>query len=62
MALMKFLLPAALAAFLTVTGAMAGSFPDELKTGGFVVGCQAWTFNRFTVTEAIDKTAEAGAR
>ena len=57
---MKFLLPAALAALLTVTGAMAGSFPDELKTGGFVVGCQAWTFNRFTVMEAIDKTAQAG--
>jgi len=59
---MKFLLPAVLAALLTVTGAMAGSFPDDLKTGGFVVGCQAWTFNRFTVFEAIDKTAEAGGK
>lgn len=59
---MKFLLPAVLAALLTVTGAMAGTFPDDLKTGGFVVGCQAWTFNRFTVFEAIDKTAEAGAK
>jgi sugar phosphate isomerase/epimerase len=59
---MKFLLPAALAALLLVTGAQAGSFPDDLKTGGFVVGCQAWTFNRFTVLEAIDKTAEAGGK
>ncbi|MDR3402236.1 MAG: sugar phosphate isomerase/epimerase [Chthoniobacter sp.] len=59
---MKFLLPAALAALLTLTGAMAGSFPDDLKTGGFVVGCQAWTFNRFSVMEAIDKTAETGAK
>jgi sugar phosphate isomerase/epimerase len=59
---MKFLLPAALAALLTVTSAMAGSFPDDLKTGGFVVGCQAWTFNKFTVFEAIDKTAEAGGK
>ena len=33
------------------TGAIAGTFPDDLKTGGFVVGCQAWTFNRFTVLE-----------
>ena len=59
---MKFLLPAALAALLTVTGVQAGSFPDDLKTGGFVVGCQAWTFNRFSVFEAIDKTAETGAK
>jgi len=62
MAAMKSLLPAALAALLTVTGALAGSFPDDLKTGGFVVGCQAWTFNHFTVFEAIDKTAEAGGK
>jgi sugar phosphate isomerase/epimerase len=62
MAAMKFLLPAALAALLTVTGAMAGSFPDDLKIGGYVVGCQAWTFNRFSVFEAIDKTAETGAK
>jgi len=27
--------------------------PDEYKTGGFFVGCQAYTFNRFTVFEAI---------
>ena len=59
---MKFLLPAALAALLSVTSAMAGPFPDDLKTGGFVVGCQAWTFNHFTVMEAIDKTAEAGGK
>src|ERR1700761_5081201 len=62
MALMKFLLPAALAALLSVAGAMAGSLPDDLKTGGFVVGCQAWTFNKFTVMEAIDKTAAAGGK
>jgi len=35
--------------------------PDSLKTGGFEVGCQAWTFHDFSVFEAIDKTAEAGA-
>jgi len=36
--------------------------PDECKTGGFFIGCQAYTFNRFTVFEAIQKTAEAGGK
>lgn len=36
--------------------------PDEYKQGGFFVGCQAWTFNRFTVFEAIEKTAAAGGK
>ena len=36
--------------------------PDEFKTGGFFIGCQAYTFNRFTVFEAIEKTAEAGGK
>ena len=34
--------------------------PDACKTGGFAIGCQAYTFNRFTVFEAIEKTAQAG--
>ena len=42
--------------------APAAPFPDELKVGGFAVGCQAYTFNRFTVFEAIDKTASTGAK
>ena len=52
---------AALAAF-SVTSAFAGAIPDELKTGGFAVGCQAYTFNRFSVFEAIEKTAFAGGK
>ncbi|HZR18528.1 MAG TPA: sugar phosphate isomerase/epimerase [Verrucomicrobiae bacterium] len=36
--------------------------PDEYKTGGFFIGCQAYTFNRFTVFEAIEKTAAAGGK
>src|SRR5690242_7805629 len=36
--------------------------PDENKTGGFAIGCQAYTFRLYTVFEAIDKTAEAGGR
>jgi sugar phosphate isomerase/epimerase len=42
--------------------ALAEPIPDAVKTGGFAVGCQAWTFNRFSVFEAIDKTAEAGGK
>lgn len=34
--------------------------PDELKTGGFFIGCQAYTFNRYSAFEAIEKTALAG--
>ena len=59
---MKSLLVAAFAALLTAAGTQAGSFPDDLKTSGFVVGCQAWTFNRFSVFEAIDKAAETGGK
>lgn len=36
--------------------------PDKYKTGGFAIGCQAYTFNRFTAFEAIEKTAEAGGK
>jgi sugar phosphate isomerase/epimerase len=36
--------------------------PDEFKSGGFFIGCQAYTFNRFTVFEAIEKTASAGGK
>src|ERR1043166_7654422 len=36
--------------------------PEECKTGGFIIGCQAYTFNHFTVFEAIEKTAEAGGK
>ena len=32
------------------------------KTGGFFIGCQAYTFNHFTVFEAIDKTAQCGGK
>jgi len=40
----------------------ANPIPDACKTGGFFIGCQAYTFNRFTVFEAIEKTAEAGGK
>ncbi len=40
--------------------AIAGSIPDEFRVGGFALGSQAYTFNRFTVFEAIEKTEQAG--
>ena len=36
--------------------------PDEYKQGGFAIGAQAYSFNRFTLFEAIDKTAAAGGK
>lgn len=46
---------------LTTAPLLASPIPEEVKTcGGFAVGCQAYTFNRFTAFEAVEKTAQAG--
>lgn len=52
------------AACLVLPGAtsFAAPIPDDCQTGGFAIGCQAWTFNRFTVMEAIDKTTDSGGK
>jgi sugar phosphate isomerase/epimerase len=47
---------------LTSPGGRAEKIPDEYRTGAFAMGCQAYTFNRFSVFEAIDKTAQAGGK
>ncbi len=44
----------------TERAAQAAPIPDNVKIGGFAIGAQAWTFNKFTTFEAIDKTAQAG--
>ncbi len=49
-------------AALWTAGAAAKPIPPECFTDGFAVGCQAWSFNRYTAFEAIAKTAEAGGR
>jgi len=36
--------------------------PEDCKTGGVFIGCQAWTWNHFTVFEAIQMTAQAGGK
>jgi len=53
---------AALASLTALTLKAEVAIPAEYKTGGFAIGCQAYTFNRFTVFEAIEKTAQAGGR
>src|SRR5688500_11830550 len=40
----------------------APSLPASTKIGGFPLGCQAYTFNRYTAFEAIEKTREAGGK
>ncbi len=38
----------------------AGGFPPELKVGGFLIGPQAYSFNRYSFFEAVDKAKEVG--
>ena len=53
----------AVAAFANMSAfAAVMNIPDEYKTGGFAIGAQAYTFNRFSVFEAIEKTAAAGGK
>ena len=44
------------------TSFAADPIPDSCKTGGFALGCQAWSFKSYSVMEAIDKTAEVGGK
>lgn len=52
----------AIALATTFSVRAADKLPEDCKVGGFVIGCQAYTFNRFTAFEAIEKTAEAGGK
>ena len=45
---------------LLIGGAAVAQTTPNTTIGGFRLGCQAWSFNRFTVMEAIEKTAQAG--
>lgn len=42
--------------------AQAAPIPDDLKIGGFALGCQAWTFHTLSVFDAIDRTSKAGGK
>ena len=54
------------AALLTVlacgTAPAQHDIPRKYTINGFAVGCQANSFSRFSVLEAIEKTAQAGGR
>ncbi len=52
-------LPTLLALALLAT-LKADPLPEELRQNGWFIGCQAYTFNRFSAFEAIAKTKEAG--
>ncbi len=60
----RFLQAAVLGVLLAAaTAASAGNpIPDTLKQGGFAIGPQAYSFNRFTAFEAIEKAEAAGAK
>jgi sugar phosphate isomerase/epimerase len=50
-------------AITALSGALcAEPIPDACRQNGFAIGCQAYSFNRYTVFEAIEKTAEAGGK
>lgn len=56
-------LVAALATLPTsLTTFAANPIPAEYHTGGFAVGVQAYSFNRFTLFEAIEKTELTGGK
>jgi sugar phosphate isomerase/epimerase len=40
----------------------AEPIPNDYRVGGFAIGCQAYSFNRFTVFEAIEKTEQTGSK
>jgi sugar phosphate isomerase/epimerase len=52
----------ALVLAITLNVFSAERIPDEYRVGGFVVGCQAYTFKNFTVFEAIEKIAQSGGK
>lgn len=55
-------LPKYLALTLLAAPLFAAPIPEECKISGFALGCQAYTFNRFTAFEAVEKTALAGGK
>lgn len=55
-----------LASFLAVLAIGLSAFADPIpashQVGGFAIGCQAYSFNRFTLFEAIEKTEQTGSK
>jgi sugar phosphate isomerase/epimerase len=55
-------LVAGLAAAITIQAQAEVKIPKQYKNGEFFIGCQAYSFNHYTVYEAIEKTAETGGK
>jgi len=49
-------------ASLGVLNTLAAPLPEEAKVNGFAIGCQAYSFNRFTLFEAIEKSEQTGGK
>ena len=63
MSVLKLWASALVACLVLANGARAmDKIPDESKIKGFAIGCQAWSFNHFTVFEAIELTHKAGGK
>ena len=58
----KFFSLVALSAAAFIGSARAEAIPDAFKQNGFAIGAQAYTFNRFSAFEAIEKCAQAGGK
>jgi len=53
---------ASIAALILLPVQAEVKIPEEYKINGFALGCQAYSFNRFSAFEAIEKTAQAGGK
>ncbi|WP_395752721.1 sugar phosphate isomerase/epimerase family protein [Prosthecobacter sp.] len=51
-----------LLSLLFATASVAATIPETAKVGQFFAGCQAYSFNKYNVFEAMDKTAECGGK
>ena len=60
--LMKCTAAVATGVFAIYTNAAQTPIGPEYRVGGFVLGCQAYMFHRFTAFEAIERTAAAGGK
>ena len=58
----RFVIPVVTAFVLAGRLTIASPIPEDARIAGFGVGSQAYTFNRFSVFEAIEKTAQAGGK
>ncbi len=52
----------AMASCLAGFSLAAAEIPDANRINGVAIGCQAYSFNRFSAFEAIEKTAAAGGK